>query len=69
MVPGLGYGELEIQEGGAAAQLYDRMVFHEGDWVEKLRIREALLKYCERDTLAMVEIRKALRQKASSGHS
>ncbi len=69
LVPGLGYGELEIQEGGAAAQLYDRMVFHEGDWVEKIRIREALLKYCERDTLAMVEIRKALRQRASAGRS
>jgi hypothetical protein len=27
---------------------------------EKARIRTALLKYCERDTLAMVELRRAL---------
>jgi hypothetical protein len=40
------------------------MVFEETDWVEKARIREALLKYCERDTLAMVELRKALRRKS-----
>jgi len=47
-----------------AAQQYYRMVFEEMDWVEKTRIREALLKYCARDTLAMLELRKALLSKA-----
>lgn len=69
LVPSLGYGDLEIQEGGMAAQHYYRMVFEETDWVEKERLREALLKYCQRDTLAMVELRKTLfsRAKVSEG--
>jgi hypothetical protein len=67
VVPHLGYGDLEIQDGEIAARAYYRMVFEETDWVEKARIREALLKYCERDTLAMVELRRALRGKG--GHA
>ncbi|MGH7233432.1 MAG: DUF2779 domain-containing protein [Nitrospiraceae bacterium] len=66
VMPALGYQDLEIQEGGIAAREYYRMVFEEMDLVEKLRIREALLKYCERDTLAMLELRRALSQKAST---
>ncbi len=64
LAPALGYDDLEIQAGGVAAQLYDRMVFHETDWVEKVRIREALLSYCKRDTLALVHLRKVLFDKA-----
>ncbi len=63
VVPHLGYGDLDIQDGEIAARAYHRMLFDEMDWVEKARIREALLKYCARDTLAMVELRKALRGK------
>jgi hypothetical protein len=40
------------------------MVFDDLDLAEQARIRTALLNYCERDTLAMVEVRKALRVKA-----
>ncbi len=64
VVPSLGYGDLMIQEGGQAAAEYYRMVFLESDWVERDSIREALLRYCERDTLAMVELRRVLREKA-----
>ncbi len=64
LMPELSYGDLEIQEGGLAGRFYDRMVFQETDWVERVRIQEALLKYCERDTLAMVEIRRVLLAKA-----
>lgn len=60
VVPSLGYGDLEIQDGEIAARAYYRMLFEEMDWVEKARIREALLKYCARDTLAMVELRRVL---------
>ncbi len=66
VVPQLGYGDLEIQDGEIAARAYHRMVFEETDWVEKARLREALLKYCERDTLAMVELRRALRGKGQA---
>jgi predicted RecB family nuclease len=66
VVPSLSYDDLEIREGGLAARAYYRMVFEEMDLVEKLRLREALLKYCERDTLAMLELRKALSLKDMS---
>lgn len=69
LVPELGYGDLEIREGGTAAQQYQQMVFEETDWVERERIREALRRYCQRDTLAMVELRKALFGKASAQES
>lgn len=64
VVPSLGYGDLTIQEGGQAAAAYYRMVFLESDWVERDSIREALLRYCARDTLAMVELRRVLSKKA-----
>lgn len=60
LVPDLGYTDLEIQDGGTAAHLYERMLFHETDWVERARLRDALLSYCQRDSLAMLEIRRAL---------
>ena len=65
VLPELGYDDLEIQDGGLAAQAYARMVFVETDWVERERLREALLRYCARDTLAMLELRRTLLGKAS----
>ncbi len=64
MVPSLAYDDLAIKEGGHAASQYYRMVFVETDWVERATIEEALLAYCKRDTLAMVELRRALKEKA-----
>ena len=63
VIPSLGYRDLAIQEGGHAAAEYYRMVFVETDWVEREAIREALLRYCARDTLAMVELRRVLKGK------
>ncbi len=63
MVPALAYDDLVIKEGGHAASQYYRMVFVETDWVERATIEEALLRYCARDTLAMVELRRALKEK------
>jgi Domain of unknown function(DUF2779) len=64
LAPLLRYDDLTIREGGQAAAEYYRMVFVESDWVEQDSIREALLRYCERDTLAMVELRRVLGEKA-----
>jgi len=61
----LGYQDLDIQEGEMAVLHYCQMVFKETDWIEKVRIREALLRYCERDTLGMLELRKALGEKTA----
>jgi hypothetical protein len=48
--------ELAITEGGAAATAYARLQFEDVDAETRLKIREALLRYCELDTLAMVMI-------------
>ncbi len=63
VVPHLAYEDLEIQEGTMASVQFYRMVFEKVDETEKTRIRTALLKYCARDTLAMVELRRVLRLK------
>jgi predicted RecB family nuclease len=69
MVPTMGYEDLEIQEGGQAANEYYRMVFLESDWIEQARIKDALLRYCARDTMAMLEIRRVLKGKAAAACS
>jgi hypothetical protein len=48
------YPETEIADGGAAMMAYARMQFTEMSTSETQRIRQALLRYCELDTLAMV---------------
>jgi len=65
VAPHLAYDDLEIQEGTMASLQFHRMAFGDVDPTEQARLRTALLAYCERDTLAMVEIRKALRAKAT----
>jgi predicted RecB family nuclease len=60
VAPDLAYDDLEIREGTVASVQFFRMVFENVDPAEKARIRTALLEYCERDTLAMVALRKAL---------
>jgi hypothetical protein len=62
----MGYDDLAIQEGGQAANEYYRMVFLESDWIEQARIKDALLRYCARDTMAMVELRRMLMKKAAA---
>jgi predicted RecB family nuclease len=66
VVPQLAYEDLGIQEGTMAALQFHRMTFEVNGESERARIREALLKYCERDTLAMVELRRVLRAKAQA---
>jgi uncharacterized protein DUF2779 len=66
VVPSLGYEDLIIKEGGQAASEYYRMVFLEMDWIERAKIQEDLRQYCKRDTLAMVELRRALKEKAKT---
>ena len=46
----------ELNDGGAAMTAYAYLQFSEMSDIERERIREALLKYCELDTLAMVMI-------------
>jgi hypothetical protein len=55
LVPELGYADLEISDGEAATVAFRSMI--EG----RPELRQPLLDYCKQDTLAMVEIYRALR--------
>jgi hypothetical protein len=59
LVPHLSYKDLEIQKGDIAQKRYGEMILLK-DGPEKEKIANALLEYCKLDTLAMVEILKAL---------
>lgn len=65
LVPGMGYSELEIQDGDAASREYFTAVTSK-DPSERKRILDALLTYCGQDTLALVRLRQALRKQAES---
>ncbi len=65
LVPALAYDDLEIQDGTIASVQYGRMISGGVGAEEQMRLRMALLKYCERDTLAMKELRRVLQEKAS----
>lgn len=53
LCPELSYDNLEVQDGTTALLLWNKMVHGE---VDKEKTREGLLRYCERDTLAMVKL-------------
>ncbi|RLQ20276.1 DUF2779 domain-containing protein [Seongchinamella sediminis] len=59
LVPGAGYADLEVASGDVAALKLEQMMRgeFEGSTGE---LREALLKYCETDTYAMVELYRKL---------
>lgn len=50
-----------IAEGGAAATAYSRLQFEQMDTLTRDRIKSALLRYCELDTLAMAMVVEAWR--------
>jgi hypothetical protein len=62
LMPGEDPDVLAITEGGAAATAYARLQFEDVDDLDRRMIREALLRYCELDTLAMVMIVQAWRE-------
>ncbi len=55
LVPELDYAELEVSNGDMAMLAFKKMCDTD-DPIEQEKIRKALLKYCELDTLAMVKI-------------
>ncbi|MBI4339711.1 MAG: DUF2779 domain-containing protein [Chloroflexi bacterium] len=62
LAPDLGYGDLAIQEGTVAAQSYERLLAREASAEERAALYQALLDYCQRDTLVMVKVLEALRR-------
>jgi len=63
LCPDLSYKELEVQNGGMAMAAWYQIMRGEKPDSETPRTRESLLKYCELDTLAMVEVWRALQRK------
>ena len=62
LVPTLAYGE--ISDGRAAAAAYEELIDAATAPARKAVIEEALRRYCRTDTLALVEIWKALARRA-----
>jgi len=54
--------DINIQEGGSAMMAWAKMHFTEMGETEKNEIKEALLRYCELDTMAMVMIYESWRE-------
>ena len=65
LAPGLGYDDLAVADGKLAAVLYQRALAND-NLAERQQTFAALRAYCERDTLATLELRKALTALARS---
>jgi uncharacterized protein DUF2779 len=63
LVPGLSYSDLEVQDGELATVELQRLILPGGQVPapERAALRQALLRYCERDTWAMVKLLEKLR--------
>ena len=66
LVPDLGYANLEIQGGSEASVAFETLLTNHGGEEETLRLRAALLAYCQRDTEAMVRLYGTLQVAAKS---
>lgn len=65
LAPGFGYGDLEgVAEGGVAAAAFHEIAADDADPERVARVREQLLAYCARDTLALALVHRALREQA-----
>ena len=56
IAPELDYSNLEIGDGGMAQDAYKEVIDLSTAGERRDRLRTAMLKYCEQDTLAMVKI-------------
>lgn len=67
VAPELDYSALEVADGGMAQEAFLELLSDDTDVARAAQVRRALIQYCERDTLAMVELAKFFegRRKAS----
>lgn len=65
LAPGLGYHDLDVADGATASAWFLRIARREFARDEEARLRQALLAYCARDTLALVEVHRALMRLAA----
>ena len=70
LVPSMSYADLEgVAEGGEASRVFAAIAHGVYTGREADDYRQQLLDYCEQDTLAMVEIQKALWALCGSTHA
>jgi hypothetical protein len=62
----LGYEKLEVGDGMAAQRAFEEIISPKTSPARKESVAQALLKYCEQDTMAMVRLVEWLRSVASS---
>lgn len=60
MIPNFSYNDLHIREGGSAALIWKETTIFQKPDIDIEKTYKDLRAYCERDTLAMVLIHKAL---------
>jgi len=59
IAPELDYANLEVSNGGMAQEAYKEVIHTQTTLERKEKVRHAMLKYCEQDTIAMVRIMRA----------
>ena len=59
LVPGFGYGHLQVQDGQQAGEAFGRMIAEPDPQLRQV-LRADLLAYCAQDTMAMVKVLEAL---------
>jgi hypothetical protein len=62
LVPYMTYAGMDVSDGSEAGLAWEQMVGGEIDIAQRQRLRNALLAYCQQDTLAMVRILDCLRR-------
>jgi Domain of unknown function(DUF2779) len=68
LAPAVGYDDLEaVADGAAAATALAQLVRGMESADEEAALRRALLAYCKRDTLALLEVHAELRRRAAEG--
>jgi hypothetical protein len=61
IVPEMTYEGMEVADGQTAGLVWEKLLRRELGWDRKETMRKALLKYCEQDTLGLLEIVDTLR--------
>ena len=68
LVPSMSYGALSVRDGEAASLAYVESIMT-SDEQRRKELQAGLLAYCGQDTLAMVELRRALAERAAATRS
>jgi len=62
LVPEMSYENMEVADGTEAGLAYEKMIHGGLGSKEKQTLKNALLKYCRQDTMAMVKLLEHLKE-------